>query len=304
MKGKGNMMSKAREKFLRELKNKLFMQMSKKEISKILDEYNEYFDKSENEEEAIKELGDISLIAEEIIHPNPFIANKKLKVRLVLSIFIIIGLFFYLSVWFSMPMSESFVVTLWLTFTLATVFIGKDEIFEIKINSKHQKNMCVFLSIFLGLFIAVSLGIVFYSSNVFLNEVLTGSRDLTSWSYNQTAIFTDIGNLRSIISDTQALLFILIGAFSVLILKIGKNAVILGFFNILYLYSLSLISEFIYSVDLNPSQNPEIINQQLNYIGYAFMQSFILNIICFSVITIVLFMIIKKYRSEKYAYTA
>ncbi len=194
-----------------------------------------------------------------------------------------------------MPVSSSFIICLWIIFMVSTLFIGKDEIFEIKMFTIQQKKICLYSSLGLFIFIVVSLIIVLNSVNNFLAEM-----GANSISYSSVAILNDISNIMSILADTQVIAFMLIGVFSVLILKIGKNSLILGFFNILYFYILSLINMFIYSLDYS---NANFSYQPLNLFS-MFIDAFIFNIVCYSAITLILFLLIRYYRSKKYAYTA
>ncbi len=75
--------SMERSQFMKELRGHLWLRLSRQEIKEVLNHYNQKFDHSENESEAIQSLGDLKELAKGLLAPHNYIERLKLKVGLL-----------------------------------------------------------------------------------------------------------------------------------------------------------------------------------------------------------------------------
>ncbi len=155
-----------RKTFIRKLKSKLWLKLSRSEINEITREYNSYFDSAEDINEAIASCGDIDLIVEERLSPNPNI--NYIPIKTAIMIIIAFHGFFYFNVYFDAPLNP---LVFWLSIIVNLILVGKDSLINCKIVSPAQKKLYKNLAIGLSFYWIFLIGLNIINFNIAFNYI-------------------------------------------------------------------------------------------------------------------------------------
>ncbi len=275
--------------FIKSLKKHLWMQMSSEEIKENIAKYGEFFSQSEDESEAVKSCGDVRLIAEELIHPHPFINHIRLRIALLILmlpfayIYVNMGIYAEIS-----PIIYS------LGLMLQLIIIGSTALGAVKITTAQQNK-------FLRILIMLTLLAVAF---ITLRTIYTGSlldEYISSKAFENLIVSSDYSPPKESLAFIYSLVhgqyiaLVMSVILAVSVLRLGRKVIPLMLLNLIALNVTTSILKHLSWLDLSATSVGDIYSGALSTIAIDMLILAAAVALCF----LCYFAILRLYRRMK-----